>query len=82
MARIPLIDGDDPGADPAARALLAKVRQSRGIEANVYRGLANHPKLMEKFLEFGTVAYFGNTLNPVQRELPYYTSAVANDCFY
>ena len=43
MARIPLIDGEDPDADPAARAMLARVRQSRGIEANVYRGLANHP---------------------------------------
>ncbi len=27
------------------------------------------------------VAYFGNSLDPVQRELACYTSAVTNECF-
>lgn len=82
MARIPLVSGDDPDADPEARALLAMVRESRGREVNVYRGIANHPGILEAVLKLGQVAYFGNSLDPVQRELAYYTSAVTNECFY
>jgi hypothetical protein len=82
VARIPLVSGDDPDADPKARALLAMVRESRGREVNVYRGIANHPDILEAVLKLGQVAYFGNSLDPVQRELAYYTSAVTNECFY
>ncbi len=82
MARIPLVSGDDPDADPQARALLAMVRESRGREVNVYRGIANHPGILEAVLKLGQVAYFANSLDPVQRELAYYTSAVTNECFY
>ncbi len=38
--------------------------------------------MMEKFFALAQVAYIDNSLNPVQRELAYYTSAVANNCFY
>jgi alkylhydroperoxidase family enzyme len=82
VARIPLISGDDPDADPKARELLAMVRESRGREVNVYRGIANHPEILQAVLQLGTVAYFRNSLDPVQRELAYYTSAVTNECFY
>ena len=82
VARIPLVSGDDPDADPRARELLGLVRRSRGREVNVYRGIANHPEILEAVLELGQVAYFGNSLDPVQRELAYYTSAVTNECFY
>jgi len=82
VARIPLVSGDDPDADPKARALLAMVRESRGREVNVYRGIANHPDILEAVLKLGQVAYFSNSLDPVQRELAYYTSAVTNECFY
>jgi alkylhydroperoxidase family enzyme len=82
LARIPLVSSDDPDADPKARALLGMVKQSRGREVNVYRGIANHPEILEAVLQLGQVAYFGNSLPPVERELAYYTSAVTNDCFY
>jgi alkylhydroperoxidase family enzyme len=82
VARIPLVSGDDPDADPKARELLGLVRQSRGREVNVYRGIANHPEILEAVLKLGQVAYFANSLDPVQRELAYYTSAVTNECFY
>ena len=82
MARIPLISADDEDADPRAREILQKVRESRGREINVYRGIANHPELLQAVLHLGTVAYFRNSLDPVQRELAYYTSAVTNECFY
>ena len=82
MARLPLISADDPDADPKAREILAKIKESRGREINVYRGIANHPEILEAMMNLGTVAYFRNSLDPMQRELAYYTSAVTNECFY
>lgn len=83
MARIPLVRADDPGVDPKAAAILAAVEGAQDVPVlNVHRALANHPDLMERFFSFAEVAYFANTLNPIQRELAYYTSAVANNCFY
>ena len=35
VARIPLISADDEDADPRAREILRKVRESRGREINV-----------------------------------------------
>lgn len=83
MARIPLVRADDPGVDPKAAAILTAVEDAQDVGVlNVHRALANHPDMMEKFFEFAAVAYINNSLNPVQRELAYYTSAVANQCFY
>lgn len=82
MARIPFVDPDDPTADPQAAALLREVHNAQGVTLNVHRALANHPVLMAKIFELGEIAYFDNGLDPVARELAYYTSAVANDCHY
>jgi len=83
VARIPLVDVDDPAADPQAAALLTSVRDAQDVGIlNVHRAMANHPEMMEKFFALAQVAYIDNSLNPVQRELAYYTSAVANNCFY
>lgn len=83
MARIPLVHWDDPDVDPKAAAILRDVEGAQEVGVlNVHRALANHPDLMEAIFTLGGVAYFNNGLNPVQRELAYYTSAVANDCFY
>jgi hypothetical protein len=83
VARIPLVDPDDPTTDPHAAALL------KGMEAgnpaglfNMQRVIANHPALAESFFNFATVAYFDSHLTPKQAELPYLTSAIAIDCFY
>ena len=85
MARIPLVDHHDPDADPLARALLQSAEDAQpdvGV-LNVHKALANHPQAMQKFMEFASVVYFDNSLtDPVLRELPYLTSAVANNCFY
>ncbi|MGQ0483645.1 MAG: carboxymuconolactone decarboxylase family protein [Pseudonocardia sp.] len=85
MARIPLVDQHDDDADPLARALLAAAESAQpdiGV-LNVHRALANHPRAMQKFFEFAEVVYFDNSLDdPKLRELPYLTSAVANNCFY
>ena len=90
MGRLPIIDPDDPGTDPVARALLLAVRQNlqtRGEalpwqDINVYSAMANHPKVLEGLLTFGSRAYSANTLTPAQRELAYLGASVANDCHY
>jgi alkylhydroperoxidase family enzyme len=83
MARIPLPGPDDPSLDPRAAEMLRRVEQSGGEGVlNVHRALANHPELMQAFSRFAAVAYTRNGLNPVQRELAYYVSAVTNSCFY
>lgn len=84
MARLPLVDGSDPGADPLAREVLAAVTAGRGrqVQPNVYRAVANHPRALRAMVEFGTVVYFHNSLTPAQRELAYLTASLTNDCHY
>jgi alkylhydroperoxidase family enzyme len=82
MPRLPLVDPDDPDADPHARALLGRVRELRGRTLNVYRAVGNHPEVLDGLLRFGRAAYFDNSLTPAQRELAYLGASVANDCHY
>lgn len=82
MPRLPLVDPDDPDADPRARAQLGRVRELRGRVLNVYRAIGNHPGVLEGVLAFGKAAYFQNSLTPAQRELAYLGASVANDCHY
>lgn len=84
MARLPLVDGNDENTDPLAREVLAAVTSARGrsVPPNVYRAVANHPRALQKMVEFGTVVYFQNSLTPAQRELAYLTASVTNDCHY
>jgi alkylhydroperoxidase family enzyme len=90
MGRLPIVDPDDPNTDPLAKALLLAVRQNlqtRGTDLpwqdiNVYSAMANHPKLLEGILTFGSRAYSNNSLTPAQRELAYLGASVANDCHY
>ncbi|MCH9671307.1 MAG: carboxymuconolactone decarboxylase family protein [Gammaproteobacteria bacterium] len=84
MARLPLIDSNDPDADPLARKMLQQVTAMRGgtVEPNIYRSLANHPQALEAVMRLATVAYFKNSMTPAQRELAYLTASLANDCHY
>ena len=89
MARLPLVDPDDPGADPTAAALLhkARERQQRGTlpwrsELNVQAAIANHPELLEAFGVISRVAYSGNSLTPGQRELCWLAASFENRCHY
>ncbi len=84
MARLPLVDSDDESADPLAREVLKAVAAARGrsVDPNVYRAIANHPRALQKMVEFGTVVYFQNSMTPAQRELAYLTASVTNDCHY
>lgn len=84
MARLPLVDSDDADADPLAREVLKAVSRARGrsVDPNVYRAVANHPRALQKMVEFGTVVYFQNSMTPAQRELAYLTASVTNECHY
>ena len=84
MARLPLVDSNDENADPLAREVLKAVAAARGrsVDPNVYRAIANHPRALQKMVEFGTVVYFQNSMTPAQRELAYLTASVSNECHY
>ena len=85
MARIPLQDPDDPDSDPEARAALDELRTRRRMPAlrNVQRAIANHPQALQQLYTLIDTVYMQNSLPTGRlRELPYLTSAVANDCFY
>ncbi|MDQ6649974.1 MAG: carboxymuconolactone decarboxylase family protein [Actinomycetota bacterium] len=84
MARLPLVDSDDPTADPLARQVLKATAAARGrsVDPNVYRAIANHPEALQAMVAFGTVVYFENSMTPAQRELAYLTASVTNECHY
>ena len=84
--RLPLVDPDDPGADPAAAQLLQLVRGGLSAgdlpwtDINVYRAMANHPDALSAILSLGQATYMGGSLTPPHRELAYLGASVANDC--
>ncbi len=82
MGRLPLIDSEDPDADPIARDALRASVGGGSIQPNVFRAMANHPGALEAMAHFGSVVYFNNSLTPAQRELAYLTASVTNDCHY
>lgn len=82
MARVPQLDPDDPDTEPDAVRALQDMQKRYGAIANVQRALANHPALLTTVFDMADVAYFDNGLDPVTRELAYYTSAVANECHF
>ena len=82
MARLPLVDPDDPHGDPQAReALLASVGGG-SVQPNVYRAVANNPAVLQALAQFGSVVYYNNSVTPAQRELSYLTASLVNDCPY
>jgi len=84
MGRLPLVNSDAEDTDPLARQVLKAVGAARGrsVDPNVYRAVANHPRALQAMVQFGTVVYFDNSLNPAQRELAYLTASVTNECHY
>ena len=61
-ARVPLIDAD------RAEAETAELLGALG-NLNIFRALANHPKLMKRWLVFGAHVLNKSTLDPRHREL-------------
>ena len=83
MARVPIIDENDPKIDPTAREVLAAAGKARGRLLNVYRALANRPEALRTLAALlQTVYRADSTLSPQQGELAYRTATSVNDCFY
>ena len=83
MARIPIIDEDDPTLDPATRTALVAAGQSRGRLLNVFRALAKRPEALTAMSHLlQTVYRKDSTLAPQHGELAYLTATSVNDCFY
>lgn len=83
MARIPLLDEDDPSTPAAARARLLEAKQARGKLINIYRAMANRPEALAAFTAFANTVYRkGSTLEAQHGELAYLTATAVNDCFY
>lgn len=84
MARIPLVDPDDAGADPLARETLKRVTalRNRTVAPNVYAAVANHPEALHALADFGTTVYYANSLTLPERELAYLTASLINECHY
>jgi alkylhydroperoxidase family enzyme len=59
----------DDELDDAQREVLEPLIAFRGTALNIFRTLAHHPKLMKKWLVFGTQILMRNTLPPREREL-------------
>jgi alkylhydroperoxidase family enzyme len=83
MARIPLIDENDPAAPAEARQRLQEAAAARGRLINIYRAMANKPATLSAFTAFAGAAYrAGSTLDPRHAEIAYLTATAVNDCFY
>lgn len=81
MGRIPLVDENDPNADPEARALLGEIEEKRGLVLNVYRGMANHVPIAKHVAGLYITARSGK-LSQKECELAYTAATVANNCHY
>lgn len=83
MARIPIIDENDPSTDPLVRQALLDAGAARGRLINVYRALANRPEALTAVTALlQTVYRSGSTLKPEHGELAYLTATTVNDCHY
>ena len=83
MARIPILQEDDPVTPPEAKRFLREAGQARGRLVNIYRAMANRPAAGEAFSALANTVYRGNTtLDPKHGELAYLTATVVNNCYY
>jgi hypothetical protein len=81
VARIPLIDPDDPATPPEVAAVLHGSTPPGGGLFNVVRALANN---LDAFGVLGAISklYQSQRLSDAQHELAYLTASVVNDCHY
>ena len=82
MARIPLIDPDDPTVDAEVRARLLDLRSRFGTDTNYYLALANSGPALAGILALGEASYFGKHLDLPLTELAYLTASATNNCHY
>lgn len=81
MARIPLLDEEDPATPPAARRLLREIDARRGGLINLYRALAYRPRFARAVADIYFAALAGG-LSLGECELAYLSASVCNRCRY
>jgi alkylhydroperoxidase family enzyme len=83
MARIPIVDENDPSTPPEVREALLAAGTGRDRLFNVYRAMANRPEALTALSSLLLTVYrTGSTLDPQHGELAYLTATSVNDCFY
>ena len=79
-----LIDYKD--MQPKAKAVVEGIAQARGIDPadinNVWKALARHPSVMERFAAEMKVAFAPGKLDPLTKELIYLAVSITNQCEY
>ena len=72
--------------NPRAKAVVDGIAQARGIDPaninNVWKALARHPSVMERFAADMKAAFAPGKLDPLTKELVYLAISVANQCDY
>ena len=71
---------------PRAKAVVETIAKARGIDPadinNVWKALARHPAVMERFAEEMRAAFAPGKLDPLTKELIYLAVSVTNQCDY
>ena len=71
---------------PRAKAVVEAIAKARSIDPatinNVWKALARHPAVMERFAEEMKAAFAPGKLDPLTKELVYLAVSVANQCDY
>ena len=83
MARIPIIDENDPATTADQKAVLADAGAARGKVLNIHRVMANRPEALRAFMQLvHTVYRGGSSLQPRHGEFAYLTATAVNNCYY
>jgi AhpD family alkylhydroperoxidase len=71
---------------PRAKAVVEGIAQARGIDPaainNVWKALARHPAVMERFAAEMKAAFAPGKLDPLTKELVYLAVSITNQCDY
>ena len=71
---------------PRARAVVEDIARRRNIDPadinNVWKAMARHPAVMERFAEEMKAAFTPGKLDPLTKELVYLAVSIANQCDY
>jgi len=71
---------------PKAKAVVEGIAQARGIDPadinNVWKALARHPSVMERFAGEMKAAFAPGKLDPLTKELIYLAVSISNQCDY
>lgn len=72
--------------NPRAKGVVEGIAEARGIDParinNVWKALARHPSVMERFAAEMKAAFTPGRLDPLTKELIYLAVSIANQCDY